>query len=247
MSKRLRRIIRIVASIALAVSVGFLIFYAVDNSRARKTEEKIDELKENTEEIVVPQVLDEYAALVKENPDTIGWLKIEDTSIDNVVMYAPDTVDKYLRTDFYGNYSTRGCLFISEGCDPERSDNLIINGHHMKDGSMFGTLMSYADEEFYKTHKTFRFDTIYEKQTYEVVAAIETAIPPEGEDSFRYYQYFESGDRKKFNEYKKFITENALYDTGVELQYGDKLLTLTTCAYHTADGRFIVVARKLST
>ena len=246
MKSGVRKAVRIVAAIALITSLCVLGFYLWDDSNSRRVSDKLDELKENREEVVVRNVLDEYAALYSENPDTIGWLKIDGTNIDNVVMYAPNEIDKYLRADFYGEYSTAGCLFISEGCDIEHSDNLIIHGHNMKNGSMFGTLPYYNSEDFYKSHKTFRFDTIYEKQTYEVVAAIYTAIPPEDEDTFRYYQYFESGDSKKFNEYKKLIEENKIYDTGVEINEGDKLLTLTTCAYHTTDGRFVVVARKIA-
>ena len=115
----------------------------------------------------------------------------------------------------------------------------------MKDGSMFGSLMNYADEGFYEKHKYISFDTIYEKQTYEVVAAIKTAIPAAGEECFRYYEYTGSDDVKMFNEYVEFIEENRLYPTDAKLHEGDSILTLSTCAYHADDGRFIVVARKI--
>ena len=160
-------------------------------------------------------------------------------------MYAPDEIDKYLHTDFYGNYAYRGCLFVDEYCDILSSDNLIIYGHNMKDNSMFGSLMYYVSEDFYKQHKLISFDTIYEKQTYEIVAAIKTELVPEGSDGFKYYEYTGSGDENSFNDYVKFIEENRLYDTDAELSPGDKILTLSTCAYHAEDGRFIVVAKKI--
>ena len=109
---------------------------------------------------------------------------------------------------------------------------------------MFGSLMYYVSEDFYKQHKTVSFDTIYEKQSYEIVAAIKTELVPEGEYGFKYYEYTGSDD-ESFDEYVKFIEENRLYDTDAQLSSGDKLLTLSTCAYHTEDGRFIVVARKI--
>lgn len=245
MKDKTRRIIRLIALTALIISVGFLIFYAVDGLRSKSTGDRLQALKNAETSAVIPDVLPEYEALYAENSDTIGWLKIDGTGIDNVVMYAPDEIDKYLHTDFYGSYSYRGCLFVDEYCDILSSDNIIIYGHNMKDYSMFGSLMYYVSEEFYRQHRYISFDTIYEKQSYEIVAAIKTALVPEGEDSFKYYEYTGSGDEESFNEYAEFIEANRLYETGVQLSPGDKILTLSTCAYHTDDGRFIVVARKI--
>lgn len=245
MNDKMRKIIRLIALIALIVSAGVLIFYAVDDLRSKNTGNKLKDLKGAQATSALPDILPEYKALYAENPDTIGWLRIDGTGIDNVVMYAPDEIDKYLHTDFYGKYSYRGCLFVDEYCDILSSDNLIIYGHNMKDYSMFGSLMYYVSEDFYRQHKLISFDTIYEKQTYEIVAAIKTELVPEGSDGFKYYEYTGSGDEASFGEYVKFIEENKLYDTDAELSPGDKILTLSTCAYHSEDGRFIVVARKI--
>lgn len=239
-----RKIIRIIAVIALIASLCVLAVYIIGDLRDAKSDADIDKLKDN--DVKVPDILDDYAGLYAENNETIGWLKVDGTEIDNVVMYAPDEIDKYLHRDFYGKDSYRGCLFVDEFCDILKSDNLIVYGHNMKDGTMFGTLDRYASESFYKEHKYIQFDTIYEKHTYEVVAAIKTSIPAKDEDCFRYYEYTGSDDEEMFIEYMQFIDENKLYDTGVELELGDKLLTLSTCAYHTTDGRFVVVARQVS-
>ncbi len=246
MSEKTRKAVRIIALIALIISVGLLAFYAADDIRSKNTDDKLQDLKGAQPTFTIPDVLPEYEALCAENPDTIGWLKIDGTGIDNVVMYAPDEIDKYLHTDFYGNYAYRGCLFVDEYCDVLRSDNIIIYGHNMKDGTMFGSLMYYVSEDFYKQHKYISFDTIYEKQTYEIVAAIKTAILPKDDNGFKYYEYTGQNDEVSFNEYLKFIDENKLYDTDAALRQGDKILTLSTCAYHASDGRFIVVARKIS-
>lgn len=239
-----RKIVRVISLIVLIASLCVLAVYIIGDLRDAKTEDDIKGLKGN--DVKVPEVLDEYAGLYAENSDTIGWLKIDGMTIDYVVMQAPDEINKYLRHDFYGKDSTRGCLFVDEYCDIFNSDNIIIYGHNMKDGSMFGTLDSYADESFYAEHKIIRFDTIYEKHSYEVVAAISTSIPAKDEDVFRYYEYTSSNDEETFLDYADFIDKNKLYDTGVEINPGDKLLTLSTCAYHTTDGRFVVVARQIS-
>lgn len=238
----IRKAIRIVSLVVFLACAALLAVYFIGDLRDDAASKNIDKLKEA--EVTVPDILDEYAGLYAENPDTIGWLKIDGTELDNVVMYVRHDNDKYLHTDFYGKFSYRGCLFVDGWCNVLTSDNIIVYGHHMKDGSMFGAIVDYQNEEFYSQHKYIQFDTIYEKQTYEVVAAISTALLPDGEDGFRYYEYTGSGE-KQFDEYLKFIDENKLYDTDARLSAGDKILTLSTCAYHTDDGRFIVVAKKI--
>ena len=242
MKQSIRKAIRLVSLVVFIVCAAVLIFYYIGDLRDAETGRKVDKLRDS--EVTVPDILDEYAGLYAENSDTIGWLKIDGTGIDNVVMYVPHDNSRYLHTDFYGNDSYRGCLFVDGWCDVLSSDNIIIYGHNMSDSSMFGALMNYVSEDFYKLHKTVTFDTIYEKQSYEIVAAIKTELVSEGEDGFKYYEYTGSSD-EKFDEYVKFIEENRLYDTDAELSPGDKILTLSTCAYHTDDGRFIVVARKI--
>lgn len=240
----LTKIIRIVSLTVFLVCTAAIIVYLISSAKEKQTNEDVRDLKNNGTKVA--EVLDEYAGVYAENHDTIGWLKIDGTAIDYVVMYAPDEIEKYLRTDFYGNHATGGCLFVDEYCDIFKSDNIIVYGHNMKDGTMFGTLDRYANESFYSEHKLIQFDTIYEKHTYEVVAAIKTEIPAKGEKVFRYYEYTSSNDEETFLEYADFIEKNKLYDTGVVINPGDKLLTLSTCAYHTTDGRFIVVAKQIS-
>ena len=163
---------------------------------------------------------------------------------NNVVMFAPDTPGKYLHMDFYGKWSYRGTLYVAENCDVRTADNILIYGHHMKDGSMFGSLISYKDAAFRAAHPIVQFDTLYASHSYEVVAAIETEIPAEGSDAFRYYDCIGT-DPEQFAQYCTFIEQNRCYDTGITIQPDDRLLTLSTCAYHTANGRFLVVARQV--
>ena len=146
--------------------------------------------------------------------------------------------------DFYGKWSYRGTLYVAENCDVRTADNILIYGHHMKDGSMFGSLISYKDAAFRAAHPIVQFDTLYASHSYEVVAAIETEISTEGSDAFRYYDCVDT-DAQQFAQYCAFIEENRCYDTGITIQPGDRLLTLSTCAYHTANGRFLVVARQI--
>lgn len=194
------------------------------------------------------KVLEKYGDLYRKNNDFIGWLTIPDTHIDYPVMYAKDDPEYYLHKDFYGNYSYAGCLFADVNSNPLDTaiNNVLIYGHNMKAGTMFHDLLKYDDESFYKEHKIIRFDTIEELGEYEVIGAFYTQLYSADDTShFHYYEYF-AGNKDMFNQYISFIKSNTGYNTTAVPQYGDKLITLSTCAYHTKNGRFIVVAKKIN-
>jgi len=190
-----------------------------------------------------PEMLAQYVPLYEQNPDLFGWLKIEGTVIDYPVMHTPYDPERYLHVDFEGNYSFAGVPFVDAACDVD-SDNLLIYGHNMLDGSMFRSLMRYRDKTYWQAHPTICFDTLYEEGEYEVLAALYDRVYYQNEDCFKFYQFIDAEDEADFDNAISYFKENALYDTGVTAAYGDRLITLVTCAYHVQDGRFIVVARK---
>lgn len=87
-------------------------------------------------------------------------------------------------------------------------------------------------------------DTLYEERTYEIVAVFRSQVYREGDDVFKYYQFYEADTQEEFEDFYSSIKERSLYDTGVEAEYGDTFLTLSTCAYHVEDGRLVVVAKQ---
>lgn len=184
------------------------------------------------------------ARLYHVNPDLVGWLSIAGMKIDYPVMQSEDD-EYYLHHDFYGNDSKYGCLYVRERADLEGGTNFIIYGHNMKDGSMFGDLDLYLDEDFYKEHAVISFDTLYEERVYEIVAVFRSQVYSEEEDAFMYYRFYEADTREEFADFYDNIKALSLYDTGVEAQFGDSFLTLSTCAYHVKDGRFVVVAKRV--
>ena len=195
------------------------------------------------------KILKKYASLYQQNSDFIGWLTIVGTDIDYPVMYTPDDEEYYIHRDFYKSYSFAGCLFIdasSVATGDEITDNIIIYGHNMKAGTMFHDLLEYEDEEFYKKHKYITFDTIDETGTYEVIAAFRTQIYDADDTShYHYYEFFDAETEEEFDEYISFIKSNTTYTMDSTAEYGDRLITLSTCAYHTTEGRFVVVAKKI--
>ena len=174
---------------------------------------------------------------------------IENTEVNYPVMYTPDAPEYYLRKAFDGSYALSGSLFIGADCIPDGS-NIIIYGHNMKDSSMFGSLDSYADEEYAREHSEIIYDLIqpdgsYERLTFEVMAAFYSRIYSVDEENvFRYYYSTDLSNPDVFQYYIENVMSASLYDLGVTAEYGDRLLTLSTCSYHTEDGRFVVVARE---
>ena len=124
------------------------------------------------------------------------------------------------------------------------SNNIVIYGHHMKNGSMFADLCKFESEDFYKEHKTFRFDTLGAYGEYEIVCVFKTSVY--SADGFKYYHFVDAANAEEFNAYLSTCQALALYDTGVSAQYGDRLLTLSTCEYSRTNGRMVVVAKLIT-
>ncbi len=186
-----------------------------------------------------------FARLYMQNNDFIGWIKIEDTDIDYPVMQSMYEEEYYIYRDFDKQSSSAGTLFIDTSSDVVMSDNLLIYGHNMHTGKMFHDLLEYESEEFYKNHKTFTFDTIHGDGTYEVIAAFRTKIYEVDYEGFKYYQFFDASSEEEFMNYVKNCVSMTPYTIVNDVKYGDKLITLSTCAYHTTNGRFVVVAKKI--
>lgn len=197
------------------------------------------------EEDIELEVLPEYQTLYNKNKSLIGWLKIDDTNIDYPVMQTANN-EYYLDHNYDQEYDKNGSLFLDKDCDVvHRNTNLIIYGHHMKSGKMFGNLNMYSSEDYCKKHSTIQFDTIYEKGTYEVMYVFRSRIYNEDEIVFKYYQFLNAASEKEFNSNMQEMAALSLYDTGVTAGYGDELLTLSTCDNSETDGRFVVVAKRV--
>lgn len=186
---------------------------------------------------------EKYAAVYEQNSDFVGWISIDGTNIDYPVMQTVDNPNYYLKHSFEKQYSDYGVPYVQENCDLGLSDNCVIYGHHMNNGSMFADLCKYESEDFYQSHKTIRFDTLSSFGEYEVVAAFKTAAY--SEQDFKYYHFVNADSAEDFDAYIAKCKELALYDTGVTAEYGDRLITLSTCEYSRQNGRMVVVAKKI--
>lgn len=255
-----RRTIVILASIVAALSFGYFGVYYFYSVRTNAQYSQLAELKGSDvlsdaqanndftlhkQAVRLPDVLDEYKTLYQKNKKLIGWLKIDDTLIDYPVMQTSDN-EYYLDHNYNQEYDKNGSLFLDCNCTAyPQSTNLIIYGHHMKSGQMFGGLQKYAKESYAQKHSTIQFDTIYEKGTYQVMYVFRSQVYNENDIVFKYYQFIEANSEEEFNSYMREMEAVSLYDTGVTASFGDSILTLSTCDYSQEDGRFVVVAKKI--
>lgn len=259
-----KRKVRLIKAVLLLIIAVCLIrigqAYCLSVNHSKQQEELRDFLRTEavSEEAVSEEIVTENSVpenkreqnklteLHEKNSDLVGWLTIEGTDIDNPVMQCEDD-EYYLKHDFYGKEDKYGCLYVRHMADINTpGTNFIIYGHNMSDGSMFGDLDKYKSEAFYETHPVISFNTLYEERTYEVMAVFQAQVYEANEDDvFKYYQFYQADTEDEFLYFYENVMEMSLYDTGVTAEFGDTFLTLSTCSYHTEDGRFVVVAKRV--
>lgn len=262
--KRRERIRRLLIAACMCVAAGCFFYlgiyyyqvrrldaYADKQQKLKGMETEIEVTPEtvvihyDNQEIVVPDILEEYKMLYSLNQKLIGWVKIDDTYIDYPVLQTSNN-DYYIDHNFDQEEDRNGSIFLDAECTIlPRSTNLILYGHHMRSGRMFGQLNKYSSQSFYEDHKLIQFDTIYERGTYEVMFVFRSKVYEESEIVFKYYQFINAASETEFNSYMREMAAMSLYDTGVTAEFGDELLTLSTCDYYTDYGRFVVVAKKV--
>ena len=180
-----------------------------------------------------------------QNPDMVGWIKINGTNINYPVMQTKENPDYYLNHDFYKNESVYGCPYVQANCDVKTpSDNVIIYAHHMNDGSMFANLELFRNKDFWSSHKTISFDTLDTKANYDILAVFAIPVDQDDKNSFKFYEFINSYDPDHFSTFVAKCKALSFYETGVSAKYGDKLLTLATCEYTNENGRLVVVAKR---
>ncbi len=259
--KRRRRLILLCSVIGVGC-LGYFTIYSYFSYRTQSTYERWGQVRENAsrgegtvyEPVIhyddpdreVPEVLDEFKNLLNQNQRLIGWLKIDDTKIDYPVMQTNNN-DYYLDHNLNQEYDKNGSIFMDKDCDVLKpSTNFILYGHHMQSGRMFGDLDEYASEKYAEEHPYIEFDTIYEHGLYQVMYVFRSKVYSEEEIVFKYYQFIDASSEQEFDSNMQEMAAMSLYDTGVTARYGDQLLTLSTCDYQETNGRFVVVAKRVT-
>lgn len=234
---------------------------------AETTVTTVPETETTTETTTTPPpplvMRDELADYAAQNPDTAGWLTVGGTAINSVIVQGEDN-DFYLNHSFYGNSSQAGSLYLDYRCKVNdyafnQSDNLTIYGHNQADGSMFGTLQYYKVTQkdtsrfsFYQEHPTFTFSNLYEEYTYKIVAMfVSESTASQAKDGviFDAHNFVrfkkDKSEKRSFENFVKNINERTEILTGVDMQEGDKFMTLSTCSNEFDNSRFIVIGRRV--
>lgn len=199
-------------------------------------------------EQILPQKTEKMLKLEElhtQNSDIVAWLEIPETAISYPVLLTNNN-SFYLNHSYNKSYSAMGSLFLDKDTDLNRpSENFLIYGHRNQSGAMFEDLLKYESENFYQKHKKVHFTTLSEDAEYEIISAFRSKVYYQTDTNvFRYYYFVNAKDKKDFDNYVQSAKAVSMYDTGISAEYHDSLITLSTCAYHTEDGRFAVVARK---
>lgn len=224
-----------------------------DDVNNTETEGEGDDLQEEKNANIEKRVLPEYQNLKKQYPDMYGRIRIEgisvkDVDFDFVVMYTPEVPNFYEDKNWKKEKGSVGTSVWIDGRTTKESKNTLIYGHNIKGGFVFGSLMSYKKKEFFESYKYIQFDTLYEKRTYEIIAVSgamyddKNQTVPDG-----YYNFYDHIDLDSPNEFKEYLKEakkNSYFNIETNAEYGDELITLSTCDYSNYN-RLIIVAKKV--
>lgn len=253
--------ISIIAIICCVVAFGkYIVEYQQQIKEGEQLKEQIvetDDLDENQyveawqelfaqyPDIPFPEGMDlKYSYLYAVNQDLVGWLKIDNTSLDVQVVQADDN-DYYLKRDFYGKTSRYGCPYLDYKNNPKEPDvNTIVYGHHMTDGLMFSQLDKYKTLEGYKESPIIEYSTLYGTYKYKVFAAFISTDSPATDGGFNYMVTDFLSD-EKFTQFIGEVKLRSIFNTDVSIQSDDKLITLVTCSHEFEDARLVVMGRMI--
>jgi len=186
-----------------------------------------------------------FYQLQQQNRDIIGWLRI-DGVLEEAVVQRDNSY--YLTHDALKNQSVTGALFLDELCDLDTvPTQMVIHGHNMKEGAMFGSLKKYKvkDASFYRAHPYIEFNTIYENSTYVIFAVAEVDLRWNKGDYLPFWENVRFSSAESFMDYVRKARDLSHYRCNVDVQPGDRLLTLSTCTGNDDNKRLVVMARRL--
>lgn len=177
--------------------------------------------------------------IFEQNRDCIAWLSIPDTAVDYPVMHTPEEPQKYLHRNFEGADSSSGTPFLQETSTLD-SDNLVIYGHNMKNGTMFGGLKKYLKPEYAAAHPVIELETADGLREYDIFAVVLVR----SRDIWYYFRNAEN--EEQYRELVDGIIGRAEYGLGIVPEYGQQLITLSTCYGSEDDDRLIVIGAEQS-
>ncbi|MDE5860933.1 MAG: class B sortase [Ruminococcus sp.] len=269
--EKMRKVVFMCSIIAIVVCGYMVGDYYIDLGKSKNLHEEIASIYEpyhppkpaqNVSTIYEPDYEREYSLLdgakklLDMNPDVVGYITIPDTLVANPVMQYTDN-EKYLDQNINGDTSRAGEIFLDyrnnfdrvsdNKLSVENSDNLVIYGHNMGNETMFGSLKYYQHNyNYYKQHPVIYLNSNYECYTYKIFAYFILDAMDESETAYDCWNKFDFDDEEDFYNFVNEAKKRTLATNDVDVKYGDKILTLSTCNTILGDrGRLIVMGRLL--
>lgn len=177
-------------------------------------------------------IVEKFEAIRKKNIDTIGWIRVENTSIDYPIMFKDNS--SYLYNDYNGVYNFSGSIFLDESCNGNLENVILLHGHNMKDGTMFGSIKKFLNGSIPK-------DSIIELYNGNEILEFEVF-------SMFYYDVDKMLITTTFrdeNSYKDYLKELAsLGNSTIDPNYNKEVIVMSTCADTSGSGRLAIVAKR---
>lgn len=234
----------------MLVSAG--IYWGIGQLQVKEYQSEISDLKSmviEDESIPLSDSLYQspYQNVFEQNKDMVAWLNIPNTRIDYPVLQTKDDEEYYLKKDFYGEENKNGSLLMAVTSDLDNKRSVIlIHGHNMKSGEMFGELDQYTQKEYWEQNKNIILYTKNDERKYEIFAALYGKVLSEEEEGFRYYQYINNTDIEKMKEFQKYLEEKNIYQTDSTIELNDEIIILSTCSGIGKEGRFVVIGKRIN-
>ncbi len=235
-------ILWIVFAVSLCIFAKLFIIDSLVNSKINNDIQDMYHADENncTEEDYVKKFKD-LSAL---NPDIIGWINFPNVGIDYPVLQSKGPDPKfYLYKDYNKKYSRYGSIFLDSDCSHDKdTKSMIIHGHSMRDGSMFGKILKYSDLDYYKSCPVINFDTEQQRCKWKIFSIFKTNVEKSQGPVFEYL-VSDFGSIENFLEYMYQVRKRSLIETPVDVMDNDRIIILSTCSYEFKNFRTVIVAR----
>lgn len=202
--------------------------------------EEAEVIEPEEEPVLEPEILEQYRELYETNNDMIGFLYLTEEYQYPVLQRIEDQ-NYYAYRNFLGEEDKEGCIFANRYTELGKSGVSMLYGHTLKSGRMFASLKKYQDADYFEEHRIIKLDTLYEELQYEVMAVALTSL----HEDFKYFEYVGNLSEAGFDEWKSGLTPYIVRGTVEGLEYGDVICELTCCAYHTKDGRLVVILKAI--
>lgn len=210
---------------------------AMPSTLEKDQDREQDSDEEKIAETTYTYVENPAADLLKENTDYAGWIRVNNTIIDEPVVKGRDN-EFYLDHDFYKEKNKYGAVFMDyRNIGFEYSKNTILYGHNAKNSLRFGPLEEFLEETKAREATTITIQTLFDEVTYEVFAFYFDAAEPQNIQ----VKYTEN---EPFEKYIEKALSKSIYDYDVSLTPEDQILTLVTCSYDIDDGRYFIHAKR---